>query len=79
MIAYTEQDWHSVIVHMESCLDEYFKEHERCLADCEGSVGVEGVEFTPGVAGIYITYKYHGIISLILVQNLYCMVVINEE
>ncbi|XP_069132833.1 prolyl 3-hydroxylase 1-like isoform X3 [Argopecten irradians] len=34
--AYNTGDWDKVIEHFERALQEYYLEHERCCADCEG-------------------------------------------
>ncbi|XP_060086359.1 prolyl 3-hydroxylase 1-like [Ylistrum balloti] len=34
--AYEKEDWDNVISHFERALEEYYFEHERCRADCEG-------------------------------------------
>ncbi|CAG5120358.1 unnamed protein product [Candidula unifasciata] len=50
LLAYDEHQWGSVIFHFEGCLEEYFKEHERCLSDCEGKGQLQGPEFSTVVA-----------------------------
>ncbi|GFO39642.1 prolyl 3-hydroxylase 1 [Plakobranchus ocellatus] len=47
--AYVEEDWKSVISHVEQTLEEYYLEYERCFSDCEGKEFPIGQEFSTGV------------------------------
>ncbi|CAL1535365.1 unnamed protein product [Lymnaea stagnalis] len=55
LLAYGNKYWKGVINHAELCLEDYWKQDERCRADCEAQGRMKGNEFSTGVADLIIT------------------------
>ena len=45
------EEWQGVVSQLEVFLPEFFKEIERCRADCQGNVEMKSSEFITGISG----------------------------
>jgi hypothetical protein len=51
IMAYQKEEWKPVINFMEDSLEDYWKQDEKCNADCEVHGEVNGNEFATTVGG----------------------------
>ncbi|XP_033752087.1 prolyl 3-hydroxylase 1-like [Pecten maximus] len=70
--AYQMEDWDKVITSFERALQEYYLEHERCRADCEGQYEHErDPDFIHAVADHYISVLQCQVDCAVVLSKIY--------